>query len=304
MQHLGMQYTCIMGINETKIYDRWGSIYHVDDIGDAIDAGPSFWKSAMYDRRLVILRNPDASPKDFITWCASFGSIWNLGQYQMMKEVVRPVIVDGKEEFYGVFSNTISPRLGNKGMYWHADNPDRGDVLPMRALRMVQCPNPKEGRTGFLNVEIAWESLPDDDKKEWRTRMVEQHSWYAKDTNIQVYDAVKRHPITGVESPRANDYCVAGTDRNDRWIRDVLSASGQRLGGVEMKKLVEFMETVPECIYYHEWKEGDIIVYDNSAFIHNRTALKLAEGEERVLWRANIDHDLGFRIEKPRSVSG
>jgi alpha-ketoglutarate-dependent taurine dioxygenase len=283
-----------------KIFEEWGSIFHTDDVDEAISMGAGYWKQAMYDRRVVVLRNPDATMEQYWKWCACFGKPWTATQYQRMRETYTKISVDGQPQYLGLFSNKISARLADKGMVWHADNPDLGErSLPMRALRMAQCPNPEHGLTGFLNVELAWKSLPDDVKATWRTRKVEQQSWYQIGTEFEIYPAVKVHPITGIESPRANDWCVAGTDRNNRWIHDVIGADDSRLGGQEMGDLIGMMEKVPNCIWYHKWMEGDVIIYDNHAFVHNRTPLKLEPNQERLLWRMNIDHDFEFKWKRP-----
>lgn len=211
-----------------------------------------------------------------------------------MKERRQEINVDGETRWLGLFSNKLSKVLGDRSMVWHADNPDVG--LPMRSLKMVKCPNPEDGLTGFLNIEFAWAKLSDSIKKPWYLRMVEQQSWYTPGTDFEIYPAVKKHPITGVESPRANDWCVAGTSRNDRWINDVLDCDGNRIGGQHMGDLIKQMETINDAIWYHKWQENDIAIYDNYGFVHNRTALNLAPDSERLLWRINIDHDVDFSM--------
>lgn len=283
-----------MTIREERIYPRWGSIYHVDTIDEAIAAGPDYWKTQMYSRRLVILRNPAATEEQFWAWCNNFGKPFTLDQYVRMMEHIKSIVVDGRQEFIGLFSNLKSSRLKDHPLYWHADNADVG--LPMRAIRMSKCPNLSNGSTSWLNTEEAWRHLDASVKEKWRKLVVEQQSWYSKGTSFALYPAVKNHPVTGVESPRANDYCIAGTDRDDRWIHDVLDADGTRLGGEEMRKLLVMMENVPDCIYEHHWMIGDIAIFDNQAFVHGREGLVLNQGEERLLWRCNVDHDTGFRM--------
>lgn len=287
-----------MDIREERIYQDWGSIYHVPSIGEAIRAGHLYWKEQMYTRRLVILRNPPATRAEFWKFCGLFGKQFNLLQYKRMREHVEHVDVDGNMEFIGVLSLKTSRRLGRNALYWHADNADVG--LPMRALRMAACEDLGDGALSWLNVEAAWKGLPEETRKLWRSRKVEQQSWYVKGTEFQIYPAVKNHPITGVESPRANDYCIAGTDRDDRWIRDVMDAEGNRLGGIEMKHLLESMEEVPGSVYTHHWMIGDIAVYDNQAFLHGRDSLRMGPQGERVLWRCNMDHDASLVLRDGR----
>lgn len=283
-----------MAIREQRIFPRWGSIYHADTMEEAIAAGSTFWKTQMYTRRLVILRNPDSTEDQFWSWCNNFGKPFSLDQYVRMMEYIKPIAVGGRQEFIGLFSNLKSSRLRDHPLYWHADNADVG--LPMRAIRMSRCPNLNSGSTSWLNTEEAWQHLPEEIRAKWRTRQVEQQSWYSKGTSFTLYPAVKDHPVTGIESPRANDYCIAGTDRDDRWIHDVLDSEGNRLGGEEMRDLLLMMERVPNCIYEHHWMIGDVAIFDNQAFVHGREGLDLLPGEERLLWRCNVDHDLGFRL--------
>jgi alpha-ketoglutarate-dependent taurine dioxygenase len=271
------------------IHDGWGSIYHVESINEALGAGTDFWKNEIYTRRLVILRNPPASKAQFWQFCSLFGVTFSLDQYKHMQEHVERIEVDGMSQFIGLMSPRISQRLGSGALYWHADNADLG--LPMRALRLAESEDTSDGALSWLNVEYAWQHLGEPIQQRWRGLQVEQQSWYQKGTGFEIFPAVKTHPVTGVESPRANDYCIAGTSRDDRWIHDVLDANGTRLGGIEMKHLLESMEAVPNAVYTHEWLLGDITIYDNQAFLHGRPALRMGSTGQRTLWRCNMNHD-------------
>lgn len=286
-----------MTVKEQPVLDSWGSIYHVGRIQDALDMGPDYWKTQMYTRRLVILRTAETDRALFWKWCGMFGRQFGLPQYRRMREHVEPINVDGQIEFIGILSLVTSKRLGGRALYWHADNPDVG--LPMRALCMASCEDLTDGALSWLNIEHAWQQLDENTRNTWRTRKVELQSWYEKGTGFQIYPAVKQHPVTGVEGPFANDYCLAGTSRDDRWVHDVLDANDQRLGGAEMRDLLEAMEATQDAIYTHYWQLGDIAIYDNQAFLHGRPALRMGPQGDRVMWRCNVDHDTAWRLPRP-----
>ena len=175
-------------------------------------------------------------------------------------------------------------------MPWHADNPDIGEKsYPIRCLRMVTCPNPTAGFTGFLNIETAWMELPTNVKDKWHTYTIEQQSWYEAGSNIQNLSSVKIHPITGKESPTVNHYNHGNV--KDAWINNMIDSNGNQIGCKPMEELIGMMERVPGCTYYHQWQEGDIIMYDNHALLHNRTNLAITQAEERLMWRINVLHD-------------
>lgn len=45
--------------------------------------------------------------------------------------------------------------------------------------------------------------------------------------------------------------------------------------------------TQPRCVYVHEWRAGDLIIYDNRCTIHAATWFD-ADRHERVMWRTTI----------------
>jgi len=100
---------------------------------------------------------------------------------------------------------------------------------------------------------------------------------------------MKQHPITKRWSPRCNYHGIA-----DSWILDTKDASGNSMGTGIVEELMEAMAEIPECVYEQKWAPNDIVLYDNWPFVHRRTAPDLKEGEERLMWRANIDHDISL----------
>jgi alpha-ketoglutarate-dependent taurine dioxygenase len=100
---------------------------------------------------------------------------------------------------------------------------------------------------------------------------------------------MKQQPITGRWSPRCNYH---GT--SDSWILDT-KLDGKSMGTGIVEELMEAMEAVPDCVYTHRWSPNDMVLYDNWPFVHRRTAPKLKEGDERLMWRCNIDHDMSLK---------
>jgi phenylalanyl-tRNA synthetase beta subunit len=101
---------------------------------------------------------------------------------------------------------------------------------------------------------------------------------------------MKQHPITGRWSPRCNYHGVS-----DSWILDTIDENGQRMGTGIVEELMEAMSEIPNCVYEHRWVPNDIVLYDNWPFVHRRDELDLLEGQERLMWRANVDHDISLK---------
>jgi alpha-ketoglutarate-dependent taurine dioxygenase len=154
---------------------------------------------------------------------------------------------------------------------------------------MKTVPNPLAGYTYWLDMELAYPEIHPQLRARWEKRTVVQQNWHNPGHDLIEWPSMKQHPVTGRWSPRCNYHGIA-----DSWILDTKDAAGNSMGTGIVEELMEAMAEVPGCTYEQRWAPNDIVLYDNWPFVHRRTAPNLKEGQERLMWRANVDHDISL----------
>jgi len=278
-------------MKETKIYDTWGSIYEFNDPLDFFRRDFYFWRNAIYDRKLIVFKKMNFSKQDYVKFCAHFGILWSARDYQYSIEAVEMVSMKDRQVAISPMSNKISPKLGLKPMPWHSDIPNRKiKPFPHRTLWMVSNPNPDSGLTTWLNIEEGLDRLPKDLQDQIPHIKIIQQSWYKEGTDVQEFDFIKTHPITGKKSLRLNFYCVPEEEITDAWIKKVNYKGNIVDPKPILSPFYKFLITQQDLMYTHKWDDFDIVLYDNWPFVHERSRLEFDSTLERKFYRANIDH--------------
>lgn len=283
-----------------KINPTWGVKVQFDTVNELFNKPLNFWKQMLYDSKLVIIKHATLSPNPQYEMV---GKLFGIPSYDpspaSQSKVARAIS-------YYPFSNKTDPRIGTQAMVWHADFPNfASNPFPIRTLWMTANPNPLGGITGFLNLTDSIPLLSKELQELIPRITVIQQDWFVpstgfkEKTNLQELSFLKIHPITGEKTLRLNMYNVPGKVK-DGWI------CGVKIDGVDqpdcslIQVYLDAILAIPGMSYFHTWDMYDLIAYDNWTSVHNRTALNLADGEERVLSRININHDLNFEYV-PRS---
>jgi alpha-ketoglutarate-dependent taurine dioxygenase len=271
-----------------NIYDNWGTEF--TDMSDLFTQNTNELRQLLYKRKMLVFHAPAWTPWQFTEFCALWGRPWSAVDYSVSREVWRHATnpITQEKRFYTEISNKLSARLNDYEMPWHADIANRvnGELsFPHRVIYMKTVPNPAAGFTIWLDMEEAYPQLPAGLRKRWEAVTVVQQNWHWPGKDIIEYPSMKVHPITKKLSPRCNFHGVP-----DSWIID-LKRDGYSIGTGLVEELMEAMMEVPNSVYEHRWAPNDIVLYDNTPSVHRRTNPKLAPGQIRSMWRANIDHD-------------
>jgi taurine dioxygenase len=174
-------------------------------------------------------------------------------------------------------------------MQFHADqcyyeNPAKGAVL-----YALEIPS-RGGNTLFASTSAAYDSLPRDLREQADRMQVLFLYDYEKNANRKapsdwagapryIHPAVVVHPETGRRSLLVN-----------RLMADSIIGMPREQSDALIERLCQMTERA-EHIYEHEWRVGDLLIWDNRATLHARTDFDPAE--RRVLRR------LAIRGERP-----
>ena len=141
------------------------------------------------------------------------------------------------------------------------------------------------GNTLFANMYAAYEALSDETKErikgqralqiyDFATREVVDISGDIAKYKHEIQPVAITHPVTGKKALYVNPLITA---RIEDWPEDESRAL--------LDELFTFGEN-PDIIYEHEWREGDLIIWDNWCSCHARTDFPASE--RRMLRRCTV----------------
>jgi alpha-ketoglutarate-dependent taurine dioxygenase len=284
----------------STIHPSWGSIIELDNPLDFFVQPNNQWRDLIYSRKLLVFKRMNFSLLDYMKFAQWFGTPWTADEYRYSKEIaITEQDREGCVYATSQFSNKLvsTRKIGLMEMPWHADIPNRSyRPYPHRSLWIVKNPNPEiSGKTKWLNINLAdCEQYLTPELKELMPRItVQQQSWYAQNTDFQTHSFVKVHPVTGERSLRLNYYNDPAKGITNAWIKSVYVDGQIQPDCSLIQRYIDCLTKQAELLYYHQWDDYDIAIYDNYPFIHGRTPLVLGATEtteERKFYRTNIDH--------------
>ena len=291
------------------MHDAWGSIVELNNPMDFFNQPNNYWRSMLYERKLLIFKKMTFSLLDYAKFGHHFGKPWSPDDYIYSREksIAVPDIDD--THYVTEFSNIIHSTkvIGNGIMPFHADIPNRSfKPFPHRSIWIVKNPNNMiSGHTHWLNIEDGIKLLSPELQSLAQRIQVLQQSWYTMNTDEGLYDFIKIHPVTGKVSLRLN-YYVTKTSPN-AWIKEVYVDGIKQSDCSLIQLYIDELLKCPALFYQHIWDMNDIAIYDNYSFVHGRTALILGDAldnNERKFYRMNIDHMTNDEFLKDNVAAG
>lgn len=176
----------------------------------------------------------------------------------------------------------------NSNFFWHSDKSYRELPTFVTILQPVELP-PDGGETQFANLIAAYGALPDSRKAELAGLKVEHSLEHMrtvlderaltaeekKNSPPVVHPLVRTHPVTGEKSLYLGMYCARIIGMPEKESRALLDSLEQHA-------------TQPQFIYTHQWREGDVIAWDNRWLIHRALPNFAMEKHRRVLRRTVV----------------
>lgn len=177
--------------------------------------------------------------------------------------------------------------------YWHID----GTMLDIPAFASVMSSrrlSTSGGQTEFCNTYAAYDDLPDAEKKALETLKV-----------VHMFETAQRFVTPEPSYPqllawqeyKPNVLPLVWTHRSGRKSL-VLGSTASHVEGMDLREgwalLTRLREwaTQPQFCYRHEWKLGDLVIWDNTGTMHRATPYPLDSG--RLMYRTQIAGDEAF----------
>jgi len=242
-------------------------------------------RAAWMHHPVLVIPGQDLEPEQQLAFSRRFGDL----QSHTVKDILHP---DYPEIL--VLSNRgrggAAP-IDNGGAYWHSDITYE-EVPPMGSILHGIVVPPADGDTLYVDMTAAYEALDDSTKarldgarathtyRQRYLKMVEAgvrppQSEEQMQRWADVYHPIVRtHPETGRKALFINE---GFTQRIDGWTDDESRAMLDRL----------FTHcTEAQFVYTHQWRQGDVVMWDNRCTMHRATAYDTSH--ERSMHRTTI----------------
>jgi taurine dioxygenase len=202
-------------------------------------------------------------------------------------------------DYVSVISNIVENgvAIGALGAYesiWHSDMSYKSEPPSASVLYAIEVP-PSGGDTGFANMYLAYETLPEDLRRRIAGRFCrhdasrnsagELRRGFAEVSDPRQapgadHPIVRAHPVTGRPAlflGRRRHAYIQGLDLDDsEALLDALWHHATR----------------PELTWYQRWRVGDLLLWDNRCVLHRRDEFDPAS--RRLMHRTQIKGDRPF----------
>jgi taurine dioxygenase len=243
-------------------------------------------KQAWLDHLVVLIRGQKLSPEELLEFGATFGELDKAAPDSEMPAGQKPrfnpsvsVVSNIKEDGVPIGS------LGDGEVVWHTDHSYHQVPISMSMLIGVEIPK-AGGRTGFINMYRAWDTLPDEVKAKIRNVRIKNDATYNSAGQIRrglspVTDVTKSpgafHPAVRTHPETGHNALYLGR-RPHAWIEGWPVDESEKM----LNLLWRHLESQPA--WYNEWQVGDVVAWDNRCVMHRREPFD--PSHRRIMYRA------------------
>lgn len=277
----------------SKERGAWPSIMEFNDLETA-RSSIDVIRDQLFARHLVILKEiGDISVKQFADFASELGELEQppanavVHKRDERVEVLQRNVND--HHYKQSLGESDSPTMRKpSSFYWHADRSFLPQPSFLTVTRVVTTPE-VGGATDFINTELAYESLPEEDMTALNN-LVGVHSYayyheklagekiYTSDTVAQKraryppakHPLVATHPITRKPAAYISPLTL---ERVLGPAKAVLTAE---------RAFAYMLDETKSPYYSHEWGDGDIVIWDNFGVLHRGNASEGPRELQRV----------------------
>lgn len=241
------------------------------------------WK-IFVDNCVVLFRGQKLEQADLVRATSQFGecgeydrpaAFHTSGQKKVLPQIM--LITNIRENGEPIGS------LPDGEMWFHHDTIHRKVPHKATLLYSVEVPS-WGGQTVFSNLMAAYDALPDDLRQALEGR---------KAFNAFSYGSVRKNDPNAVAARNSAVHPVIRTCPDngrkaiylDRLMTQYLVDVPEADSTAVLERVYDFIEQ-PEFCYEHEWKKGDVLMWDNRTSIHARRDFPAEE--TRLMWRTTL----------------
>jgi alpha-ketoglutarate-dependent taurine dioxygenase len=262
-------------MRQEKIFDTWGEKLYVNSYEELMSIDTTVLSKMMIERNMIVIKglSPNLLDEEFYALGNKFGKVWDREDYKKTF-IARgsDLTINKRSDTPVSYFKTDNNMFKDTYMAYHADMPHINDMsYPGRALYMVNNAADGSGDTTWLNLELGWQQLTQEEKDEYTGYEVVFQDFYVPGTRMERLSFVKTNPCTGKDSPRIN--CFARNHDQRAWINHIVKDNVEltfNQTGKIIIQLYQLLEKKHDTLYTHVWTDGDIIVYDNWFNVHKR----------------------------------
>ncbi len=229
-------------------------------------------EDVLHDRGVIVLRDQRLTEEEQIAFSRRFGKLEIHVASQYLKPGYPEILIVSN-----IVENGGQIGLADAGQYWHSDlsyvaNPSRCSLL--YALEVPTRNGVVLGETMFASAAWAYDTLPEPMRTRLkgltaihrygdRYRKQEAAGGRAALSEEQLksvpdvqHPVIRPHPITGRKVLFVNEGFTA-----------VIEGMPEEESAAVLKELCQHI-TRPEALYQHNWRAGDLVIWDNCLSQH------------------------------------
>lgn len=253
-------------------------------------------RRAWADHLILVIRDQRLSDADLVRFTTLFGQCDASPPNEAA--LATPGYVPQLPEV-AVISNVVEAgqpigSLSNRELVWHTDMSYNESPADGCALYALEVPD-KGGETGFLNMYAGCEALDDELRQRLEgKRAIHDFTYTSAGTLRKGFTEVndvreapgarhpmlRTHPVTGRTAlflgRRVNSYIEGMTVADSEILLDEIWAAA----------------TQPRFAYTHQWRAGDVILWDNRCVMHRRESFD--DSQRRLMHRTQLKGDTPF----------
>ena len=264
-----------MTLTVRKLHPSLGAEVAGVDLRAPVDAETRAALSAALSEHLaIVLRDQSFAPADYLKAAEAFGPVMRQ-HYSQHNMPDHPDI------------GVILHRDGQKpAAMWHTDHTNR--ERPPKATLLWGRAVARGGDTSIANMRAAFAGLDADEQKrlEGLTTLngIDAHRTDVRDADREKYGTPVAHPMVRTHPEHGSKAVYFHITKAFR-IEGMNEADSRAL----MQDLLDRTIT-PEITYRHEWRQGDLLIFDNRATMH-RAHGDYDRSQDRELWRIIVQGD-------------
>jgi alpha-ketoglutarate-dependent taurine dioxygenase len=242
---------------------------------------------AWLEHQVLLVRDQHLSDQDLIAFSRRFGDL----DWAPIQESGRR-FVEGHPEIY-VVSNVVENgvaigSLGAGEAVWHTDMSYLADPPKASVLHALEVP-PSGGDTSFCSMYGAWDALPEDLRAAALRLRVKHDGTYNSGGYVRAgvtptddprIAPGTLHPLVCVHPETGRRHLYLGRRRN-AWLEGMPLDESNTL----LDRIWE-IATAEALAWRHQWRVGDLAVWDNRCVMHRRDAFDA--GSRRIMHRTQV----------------